>query len=168
MNNDFDKLPVEAQNIVKKLNLDKAYEGIYLKRQYQKPGQSMRPEGTSIYAVAAWYAPSLLHRLDCDELWHFYAGMPLEIYILENKEFRVEILGNDLDKGHKPLVIVPGGSVFGALSPEKNGWCFFGCTCIPGFSSEKCEFIKKDDAILQEINIDDKILQRLTKYPENK
>ena len=165
MNDNFDKLPLEAQKIVTKLDLDKTYEGIYLKRRYQKDSQDLRPAATSTYAVAAWYAPSLLHRLDCDELWHFYAGTPLDIFILENSVLRVETLGNDIYKGQKPLIIVPGGAVFGALVPEKSDWCFFGCTCIPGFYSEKCEFIKKDDNILKNVKVPADTLKRLTEYP---
>lgn len=163
MNDKLHLLPIKAQEIVKKLGLEHTYEGIYLKRIYQK-GNLLRPDATSIYALSAWHAPSLLHRLDCDELWHFYTGCPLDIYIIENDVLRKETLGNDIYSGQNPFVAVPKGAVFGALVAGEDDWCLYGCTCIPGFDTEKCEFIKRFDPVLQKVEIAPSILHMLTEY----
>ncbi|MDR3348413.1 MAG: cupin domain-containing protein [Acidaminococcales bacterium] len=134
-------LPPAAADIVNSLGLKHVQEGIYLKRVYESaalPGE--RRAVTSAYALAAGIAPSRLHRLDCDELWHFYAGHPLSIYIFGRDGVSVRALGANIARGENPLIAIPRGAIFGAAVAGPGDWCLFGCTCAPGFQQEGCEF----------------------------
>ena len=140
--------PLAAAKLKKLLNLTPAAEGVYIKRVYKSasaPGE--RPSMTMAYALAAADAPSRLHRLDCDELWHFYAGQPLSVYLLGPTGFKRELLGPAPEKGQKPVIVIPCGVIFGALAQEGE-WCLFGCTCSPGFSEEGCELIPAEHPAL--------------------
>jgi len=144
-------LPVQAQKIIERLGLEKTYEGIYLKRVYEKDSDcGVRPEATSVYGLAAQNAPSLLHRLDCDELWHYYDGHSLNLYLLDKGILNIYRLGPNVLQGEQPLVVIPKGVIFGAAVKNKEDWCLFGCTCIPGFAAANCEFIEKGHPQLKE------------------
>lgn len=169
MQKDAVMLPAAAQVIVNRFGLQKNYEGVYLKRIYEQEGQGDgRAAATSIYSLVAYAAPSFLHRLDCDELWHFYAGMPLYIYFFKPEGLQIKVLGNDLQKGEMPFVSVPGGTIFGAAVQKPEDWCFCGCTCIPGFDLAHCEFIKKDNAELDQFKEHEELIKYLTNFSETK
>ena len=57
---------------------------------------------------------SALHRLSGAELWHHYAGAPVEMLLLEpGGAVRRPMLGDDLTSGQRPLVAVPSGRMDG-------------------------------------------------------
>lgn len=141
-------LPPAAAQIVNSLGLKRVYEGVYLKRVYEGQADGPRRAATSACALAAKFAPSRPHRLDCDELWHFYAGQPLYIYTFGQDGVQSQTLGANLVLGEKPLVVVPRGTIFGAAVDGPGDWCLFGCTCVPGFQPEGCEFFAADSPAL--------------------
>ncbi len=158
-------LPLAAENIVKQLNMEKLKEGVYAKRSYDGPAlEGGRAGVSSAYAVVAWTAPSYLHRLDCDELWHFYAGHSLDVHVLEETGFRVYRMGPDIAAGENPEVILPKGTIFGALAAKPTAWCLFGCVCIPGFEFSGCEYITANHPALDGYTGEREILARLTEY----
>lgn len=97
-----------------------------------------RPFCTAIYFLLENQHRSALHRIQSDEVWHFYAGGPLTIYVIEPttgtlSEIR---LGNRLDRGDVFQAVVAAGSWFGAKPVgEADGAAFslVGCTVAPGF-----------------------------------
>jgi predicted cupin superfamily sugar epimerase len=78
---------------------------------------------------------SLFHRLDFDEVWHFYAGDPLRLVLLHPNGADEEIvMGGDAVGGHRVQHVVPAGVwQAGELVPG-GGWALFGCTMAPGFT----------------------------------
>jgi predicted cupin superfamily sugar epimerase len=78
-----------------------------------------------------------LHRLRSDEMWHFYQGDPLELYVIEpTGAAQVYTLGADIEAGQTHQVVVEAGCWFGArLKPgaETQGYALVGCTVSPGF-----------------------------------
>ena len=53
-----------------------------------------------------------------DEVFHFYAGDPVEmLQLLPDRSGRVVVIGNDLASGHEPQVIVPAGVSATRYSP---------------------------------------------------
>ena len=78
---------------------------------------------------------SLFHRLQHDEVWHFYGGDPLRLILL-NPDGSSEdvILSADLAAGHRVQYVVPAG-VWQA-GETTGAWSLFGCTMAPGFSGE--------------------------------
>ena len=141
-------LPPAAAKIINILGLRRGYEGVYLKRLYEGRADGQRRAATSALALAAKSAPSRLHRLDCDELWHFYAGQTIRIYTFDQDGVRSQALGANLGRGEKPLIAVPQGVIFGAAVDGPDDWCLFGCTCVPGFQPEGCEFFAANSPAL--------------------
>ncbi|MEY4489676.1 MAG: Pyrimidine-specific ribonucleoside hydrolase RihA [Verrucomicrobiota bacterium] len=97
---------------------------------------SSRLAGTAIYALVTHEDFSALHRLKTDEIWHYYAGDPIELLLLrpDGRDERV-IIGPDLLSGQKPQFTVPAGVWMGArpLSGSPEAYTLFGCTLAPGF-----------------------------------
>ena len=79
------------------------------------------------------------HRVDAVEIWHHYAGAPLQLWTsptVEGPAVRHE-LGADMTAGQLPQVIVPEGHWQAARSLGK--WTLVGCTVSPGFQFEGFE-----------------------------
>lgn len=94
---------------------------------------------TAIYYLLTAGEVSALHRVASDEIWHFYAGDPLELLILKGDEARLARLGNDPLSGELPQILVPAGAWQGAKVVEGGRWSLVGCTVAPGFEFEDFE-----------------------------
>jgi predicted cupin superfamily sugar epimerase len=97
-----------------------------------------RAASTAIYFLLARGERSHWHRIDAVEVWHWYAGAPLELEISQSAG-RVErvTLGNDLASGQHPQAIVPAHSWQAAQS--LGDWTLCGCTVAPGFDFKHFE-----------------------------
>lgn len=83
---------------------------------------------------------SAFHRIKSDECWHFYAGDPLLIYILEQHgELKIISLGNDIEKDHAFQYVVPANCWFASRPASGSEYCFVGCTVSPGFEFDDFE-----------------------------
>jgi predicted cupin superfamily sugar epimerase len=85
--------------------------------------------------VSAW------HRVDATEIWHFYAGSPLELRVRSGGEASQGVLGNDLARGERPQLLVPAGAWQSARSRAESpgGYTLVGCTVSPAFRFEGFE-----------------------------
>lgn len=93
-----------------------------------------RAHGTAIYFLLTPDTFSAVHRLQSDEVFHFYAGDPVEMLLLGPKaNGRRILLGADLRKGQCPQVIVPRGVWQGARLAKGGKWALLGTTMAPGF-----------------------------------
>ena len=83
-----------------------------------------------------------------DEVWHFYAGEPLDVYVLEKDGALNRLrLGNAIT--HPDAVfqaVVPAGLWFAAECADPATLSLVGCTVAPGF--EFSEFEMADTAAL--------------------
>lgn len=93
---------------------------------------------TAIYFLVRQGDFSALHRLSGPEIYHFYAGAPLQMLLL-HPDGRVErpVLGSDLTAGQRPALVVPPGVWQG--SSTAGDWSLVGATMSPGFSEEMFE-----------------------------
>jgi uncharacterized protein len=128
----------EAENIIAQLGLQPLPgEGGYYRRTWTGPLQEGRPAGTAIYFLITRKAFSALHRLTADEIWHFYAGDPVELVRLDPAGFQpaISTLGPEFSAGQVPQQVVPGGTWQGARLVEDGtqGWALLGCTMTPGW-----------------------------------
>jgi hypothetical protein len=91
-----------------------------------------RSASTAIYFLLARGERSHWHRVDAVEVWHWYAGAPLELEIAQNKG-RIECvtLGSDLASGERPQAVVPAHAWQAAQT--LGDWTLCGCTVAPGF-----------------------------------
>jgi predicted cupin superfamily sugar epimerase len=96
-----------------------------------------RRTGTAIYYLLEPGTFSEMHRLRSDEIFHFYAGDPVEMLQLRSDgSGRTVVIGNDLGAGQRPQVLVERGVWQGSRLLEGGRWALMGCTVSPGFEYE--------------------------------
>ena len=89
---------------------------------------------TSIYYLLQHPEFSALHRLNQDEVWHFYDGAPLNIHVIEpTGNYECRKLGRNYEKGESPQQIVCAGALFCAEVATEGSFTLSGCTVAPGF-----------------------------------
>ena len=93
---------------------------------------------TAIYFLVRPDDFSALHRLTGAEVYHFYAGAPLQMLLL-HPDGRIEhpLLGTDLEAGQRPSIAVTAGTWQG--SSTTGEWSLVGATMAPGFTEEMFE-----------------------------
>lgn len=118
-----------ANEIIEKLNLiPLPEEGGFFKETYRDS------HSTCIYYLVTPEEFSGLHAVRSTEIFHFYAGDPVEmIQIQESGELMKIIIGKDLSKGHCPQVIVPPMVWQGTKVISGGKWALLGCTVSPAF-----------------------------------
>jgi predicted cupin superfamily sugar epimerase len=94
---------------------------------------SERNASTAIYYLLTHNTSSAIHRVKSDEVFHFYAGDPVEMLQLRPDGGEIIIIGNDLAAGHLPQVVVPGSIWQGCRLVDGGHWALLGCTVAPGF-----------------------------------
>ena len=109
--------------------------------QVQRCGEhgQARAASTCIYYLLCNGAYSAWHRIDADEVWHFYAGDPLDVHMIDqagrHTTFR---LGDALQRDDAVFqAVVPAGCWFAAECPDSarnpDAFALVGCTVAPGF-----------------------------------
>jgi predicted cupin superfamily sugar epimerase len=72
--------------------------------------KGVRSFGTAIYYLLTPETFSTIHRLQSDEIFHFYLGDPVEMLQLwPDGSGRILILGTDIMNGMKPQAVIPKG-----------------------------------------------------------
>lgn len=104
-----------------------------------------RPFSTAILFLLEQGNFSAFHRIKSDECWHFYAGGPLEIYILDTAgSLELVTLGNEIDAGHLFQYVVPAGRWFASRPAAGSAFSLVGCTVSPGFDFEDFEMAEAE------------------------
>lgn len=141
-----------AKSIIKELKLEKHPEGGYFSEIYRS-GEIMKknhlPErftddrhfSTSIYFLLTKKDFSSFHRLKADEVWHFYSGTPLIIYIFRNNGKLKKIT---LGKNHRYQTVIHAGQWFAAEVSKPDSFALVGCTVSPGFDFRDFEMAERD------------------------
>ena len=87
---------------------------------------------------------SALHRLSGAELWHHYAGAPVEMLLLEpGGTVSRPMLGDDLTRGQRPMVAVPAGVWMAAGTT--GDWSLTGATLAPPYDEDGFELGDADE-----------------------
>jgi predicted cupin superfamily sugar epimerase len=117
---------VNAQDVVALLGLAPHPEGGWFRETWRSEA------GTAIYYLLEEHQRSHWHRINADEVWHFYAGDPLALSVSADGvgEERF-VLGPDLGAGHRPQHVVAAGA-WQAAHPLGR-WTLVGCTVSPAF-----------------------------------
>jgi len=141
--------------------------------QPQPPGS--RAASTGIYFLLEAENVSAFHRLRSDEMWHFYAGSPLVVHVLDPAgEYSSIVLGEDPEAGQVFQAVVRAGCWFGAELAQNPhcsqnrgevkhpSYALVGCTVAPGFEFEDFEMARREE--LQAMYPSRKeMIQRLTR-----
>ena len=112
--------------------------------RFRETFRDVAPDGgrgaqTAIYYLLRAGESSAWHRVtDAAEVWHHYAGGPLELAIsLDGGEPVIHRLGSDLAAGERPQAVVPAGA-WQAARPL-GAWTLAGCTVAPAFEFSRFE-----------------------------
>lgn len=140
--NAYRDIIMDAAAWVKALGLKEHPEGGYFRETYRAemeidvPGfKGRRSAGTAIYYLLEGGQFSAFHRIRSDEIWHFYAGSPLAINVIDgNGNYQNTVVGK---RGKKPALqaVVKAGCWFSASldRPRPRSYSLVGCTVAPGF-----------------------------------
>jgi predicted cupin superfamily sugar epimerase len=126
-----------AEELIRTLKLQPHIEGGHYRRIYESAnrvqrGDESRAAATSIYFLLAAGELSRWHRVDADELWHYYEGQHLELLRFDPVEETLtrHILG-PATRESAPVFVVPAG-MWQAARPL-GAYTLVGCTVAPGY-----------------------------------
>jgi predicted cupin superfamily sugar epimerase len=145
----------KAEYYINKLGLEKHPEGGWFKEVYRSSEEvakehlperfsGSRHHSTSIYFLLTSDTFSAFHRIKSDELWHFYDGSSVTIYMIDKAGNFSEIsLGKDIENGELLQYAVPHGVWFGAKVNKPDTFTLVGCTVAPGFHFDDFELAER-------------------------
>jgi predicted cupin superfamily sugar epimerase len=147
-----------AEQIIERLQLvPLTIEGGYFRETYRAPVviqaaglpdqfTTDRNTSTAIYYLLTPDTFSAIHRVKSDELFHFYAGDPVEmLQLLSDGNGRIVTTSNNLAAGHEPQLVVPAGVWQGCRLEPGGAWALMGCTVSPGFDYADFELANRED-----------------------
>jgi predicted cupin superfamily sugar epimerase len=89
---------------------------------------------TLIYYLLDGDQFSAFHKVRFDEIWHFYKGSTVSLYLLtDNKKLLSIQLGNNFDNGEHMHYVIKGNTWFAAEINDKSSYSLIGCSVSPGF-----------------------------------
>lgn len=130
---------MDAESIIAGLGLEPHPEGGHYRETYRdrRPGGG-RGRITAIYDLLKGGEVSAWHRIDAVEIWHYYAGAPLELTLANDAGDRWTVqLGAELRAGQRPQAIVESSNWQSARS--LGDWTLVGCSVAPAFEFEGFE-----------------------------
>jgi predicted cupin superfamily sugar epimerase len=133
--------PVSAAEWIRRLELVPHPEGGFYRETYRASERvaashlparfgGERSFSTSIYFLLPAEEVSALHRIKSDEVWHFYAGAPLDLFVIGAAG---HLTTTRLGPEGPFQALVPAGAWYGAAVSEAAGWSLVGGTVAPGF-----------------------------------
>ena len=132
-----------AADIIRALDLKPHPEGGHYRETFRDPRViDGRAASTSIYFLLKRGERSHWHRIDAVEIWHYYAGAPLKLEVVDGAKEEIVRLGADIHAGEVPQFTVPARAWQAAES--FGDWTLVGCTVAPGFSFDGFELAPKD------------------------
>ncbi len=117
---------------------------VYIDPSQIRPGyEGKRSLFTVIYYLLTPETNSAPHRLGSDEMWFFHLGDPAELTLEYPDGKKVtKILGNSIDRGETPQVIIPAGTVQSAkMAENKHGFSLVSTVVVPGFDYRDFELL---------------------------
>jgi predicted cupin superfamily sugar epimerase len=128
------QVTMSAQDVIRLLELQPHPEGGHFRETFRdlKADAAGRACSTLIYFLLAAGERSAWHRVDATEIWHYYAGAPLQLEVsADGGALETILLGPDLLAGQRPQGVVPAHGWQAAAS--LGAWTLVGCTVAPGF-----------------------------------
>ena len=131
----------DAQAIIAHLRLEPHPEGGHFRESFRDVGhEDGRSLSTAIFFLLQKGEISHWHRIDSVEVWHYYAGAPLQLTLADERGVESEfVLGPDVLSNQSPQVVVPSRHWQSAVS--LGDWTLVGCTVAPGFEFDGFELL---------------------------
>ncbi|WP_439127926.1 cupin domain-containing protein [Polaribacter sp.] len=136
---------MDAKTIIDHFNLQEHPEGGYFKEVYRSKGtiaeenlqeyfEGNRNYCTSIYFLLTSDKFSAFHKINQDEIWHFYKGSTLKLHTISPQgEYSFTLIGDDFKNDEVFQFTVPAHYYFAAEVLDKDSFSLVGCTVSPGF-----------------------------------
>lgn len=135
--------PMTPAAIIESLRLEPHPEGGHYRETWRDAPETGRGAGTAIYYFLQAGERSRWHRLDATEIWHYYAGAPIELLTCAVRGIvRRRVLGSAVLEGQNPQLIVSPDAWQSARS--LGDWTLVGCTVAPAFDFERFELAPQD------------------------
>lgn len=126
-----------STRLIERLGLSAHPEGGWYREVHRSAERVETPRGTrsaitTIYYLLERQQLSRWHVVASDEVWHFYAGAPLELFVYDSRTgaFRHHILAPPGPE-REPMAVVPAGVWQAARSLGE--YSLVGCNVGPGF-----------------------------------
>jgi len=145
-------MPDRADDLIRQLEMRPHPEGGHFREVYRS-SRTVRPDDgrpprlslTTIYFLLRAGEHSALHRVQSDEVWHFYEGDPLELVWWDASSdavTRAQLAEVDVSGTARPVATVPAGCWQAARSTGR--YTLVGCTVGPGFDFADFTMIRDD------------------------
>ena len=137
-----------AEQLIKEYGLQPHEEGGHFAEVYTAPFEANgRPLAGSIYFLLDRGEVSRFHVIDCDEIWYFHEGCGMKITALADGSKEEYLLGNDVERGERAMVVVPKGRVFGAENLDPERYSFVSCMTAPKFSYDGFRLVSEEEIV---------------------
>lgn len=117
---------------------------------------------TGIYFLLEQENFSAFHRIKSDEMWHYYAGDPLVVHMIDaDGNYSNQKIGNDILNNELPQFVVPAGVWFASEVVQGGDFSLVGCTVAFGFDFQ--DFELADSTFINKFPTHQKIIERLVR-----
>jgi uncharacterized protein len=125
--------------LISALRLSAHPEGGWYRRTWEAPAEAgARPAGSAILYLLLKGERSAPHRIDATELWHFYAGDPLELRCeWPGGRTDVHVMGPEVLADQEAQVVVPPG--IWQTAHSLGSYSLMGATVCPAFTFDGFE-----------------------------
>ncbi len=167
-------MPHTKAQLIKLLDLQPHPEGGYFKETYRSEGvvpesglpneySGARNYCTGIYFMLTAGNFSAFHKINQDEMWHFYDGDPIRVHVITPAgDYFNQLVGRDLINGEVPQFVVAGGCWFASEVVEGGAYSFVGCTVAPGFDFADFDLASRKQ-LIELFPFHQDLIQRLTR-----
>ena len=127
-------MKTRTEQLIESYRLIKHTEGGWFSEVYTSSSEKDgRPMAGSIYYLLDEGGISHFHQIDYDEVWYFHEGCGMAITVLSAEGVKKRLLGNDLEQGACPMVVIPRGGIFAVENLDESGYSFVSCMTSPRF-----------------------------------
>jgi uncharacterized protein len=136
---------MNSRQLIDRLGLMPHPEGGWYRELFRSAERVVSERGprsalTTIYYLLEQHQMSRWHVVDAEEVWHFYAGAPLELfaYAPDTRHLTRHLLASPAVDG-EAVGVVPSGIWQAARSTGE--YSLVGCTVAPGFEFDDFRFV---------------------------
>jgi uncharacterized protein len=141
----------EVEELIARLGLERGSCG-YMAKTFDSEllvtpdGRPTRPAGSCLYFLVTPEAPISPHRIWSDQIYHHYAGAPLEVLLIEpDGSASQHRVGAAIQDGTYPQLLIPAGTYHLGRVAEADSWALLGTSSWPAVAASEVEPISFDD-----------------------